>query len=286
MLIILHYPFLYPAIVLTLVLSLLFSYLGFHVIRRGVIFVDLALAQMAGLGMSVALALGFCEDGNSAYLLSLAFTMLGALLFAFFRKGQHLLPIEALIGITYVGAITLSLLLLEKSAQGTEHVREMLMGTLFTTDWTKVRSIALIAALLATVHILFRKRFLSITDSPETAAANGQSILGWDLLFYVLFGLIVNGAVRVAGVLPVFAFLTIPASVAAFTGGSTLTRLVIGAMAGILGCIVGLEGAMRLDLAAGPSIIGTLLGLLFIAVLIALFRGKLTKRALHKDSGQ
>lgn len=258
-----HYPFMIPALVISLVLAGSHTYLGYHVVQRGVIFVDLALAQIAALGAGVAIVLGWGENAPiQTYFMSLAFTLAGAVIFSFFRKTQSKVPIEALIGITYAAAITMTLLILEKSATGTEHVKEMLVGTILTVSWKEVLRTSVLYGIVGIVHWLTRAKLFMVTKYPDKATAAGVKIWWWDFLFYMTFGIIVTSAVRIAGVLLVFSLLTMPTVAAIFCVSKTAHRIIFGWIFGIAACVLGLEVSLRQDLAAGPAIIGLLLLLL------------------------
>jgi zinc/manganese transport system permease protein len=194
--------------------------------------------------------------------MSLSFTLLGALLFVVFRSRRQKVPIEALIGITYAGAIALSLIVLEKSATGTEEIKEMLTGALLTVSPKELMFIAALASGIGLVHWLARKQLLLVTEDPEGARGKGMKLWWWDFIFYATFGLIVTSSVKVAGVLLVFAFLIIPsvAAMAAVKGISS--RLMFGWLFGLAGCVGGLELSMRLDWSTGPTIVAVFLVLL------------------------
>jgi zinc/manganese transport system permease protein len=258
-----QYHFAWMALLLCLVLAGIYSYLGYHVVRRGVIFVDLSLAQVAALGSSVGVLLGWGEQFPvQNYLMSLSFTLLGALLFVVFRRRRQRVPIEALIGITYAGAIALSLIVLEKSASGTEEIKEMLTGALLTVSPKELLFISVLASGIGLVHWLARKQLLLVTEDPEAARGKGMKLWWWDFVFYATFGLIVTSSVKVAGVLLVFAFLIIP-SVAAMSAVRGISRrLAFGWLFGIAGCVGGLELSMRMDWSTGPTIVAVFLALL------------------------
>ena len=258
-----QYHFALTALLLCLVLTGAYSYFGYHVVRRGVIFVDLSLAQVAALGSSVGVLLGWGEQCPvQNYLMSLSFTLLGSLLFVVFRGRRQKVPIEALIGITYAGAIALSLIVLEKSATGTEEIKEMLSGALLTVSPGAVGFIAALAAGIGAVHWLARRQLLLVTEDPEGARARNMKLWWWDLVFYATFGLIVTSSVKVAGVLLVFAFLIIPAVAATLAAQSVRRRLLFAWLFGITGCVAGLELSMRLDWSSGPTIVAVFLVLL------------------------
>jgi zinc/manganese transport system permease protein len=260
-----HYSFMLPAIVVCLILAGIHTYFGYHIVERGVIFVDLSLSQIAALGASVGILLGWGENAPMLnFFISLLFTFGGAVLFAFLRKSQNTAPMEALIGISYAGAIALSLLVLEKSATGTEHIKEMLVGTILTVSWHDLSELGGIVAVVGIIHFLVRKKLFAISENPELAAEKKWRIWLWDIVFYATFGIVVTSSVKIAGVLLIFSLLIIPAVTALISTKGTVKRVVFGWVMGILGCVLGLEASLRGDLAAGPSIIATLLVLLLV----------------------
>jgi zinc/manganese transport system permease protein len=260
-----HYPFMLPALCVCLILAGIHTYFGYHIVERGVIFVDLSLSQIAALGASVAILLGWGENAPFLnFCMSLAFTLGGAVLFAFLRKSQNAAPMEALIGISYAGAIALSLLVLEKSATGTEHIKEMLVGTILTVPWKDVIQLGIIVFVVGIIHLISRKRLFLISENPEKALENKLKLWWWDIVFYATFGIVVTSSVKVAGVLLIFSLLIIPAVTAVLSVAGTVKRVVFGWIFGIIGCALGLEVSLRGDFAAGPSIIATLLALLLL----------------------
>jgi zinc/manganese transport system permease protein len=262
-----HYPFMLPAVAICLVLAGIHTYFGYHVVERGVIFVDLSLSQIAALGASVAILFGWGENAPTlSFLVSLGFTLGGAVLFAFLRKSQKAAPMEALIGITYAGAIALSLLVLEKSATGTEHIKEMLVGTILTVSWHDVLQLGLIVFAVGIIHWLSRKKLFLVSEHPARAAEQGVRLWWWDIVFYATFGVVVTSSVKVAGVLLIFSLLIIPAIAAIISTSGTVRRVVLGWVIGLVGCVLGLEVSLRGDFAAGPSIIATLLAIMLLCV--------------------
>jgi zinc/manganese transport system permease protein len=263
---VLQLPFLQVALVLCLVLVGIHAYLGYHVVRRGVIFVDLALAQMASLGASVAALAGWTSGPAwRPWACSFGFALGGALLFALFRQRRERYPLEALIGITYAGAVALSMILLEKSATGTEEIKEMLVGSLYTVSWGQVLETAGLYAAVGAVHWFARRRFLLISEDAEEARRRGMKVAPWDFLFYATFALVVTSSVRLAGVLVVFALLVLPAT-AALSRPAGAGRIPFGWVFGAVGCVLGLESSARWDWPAGPAVI---LSLLCLLVLVA-----------------
>jgi zinc/manganese transport system permease protein len=265
-----HYPFMLPALAVCLILAGIHTYFGYHIVQRGVIFVDLSLSQIAALGASVALILGWGDEAPlKAFCVSLGFTFGGAVLFAFLRRSQKIVPMEALIGIAYAGAIALSLLVLEKSATGTEHIKEMLVGTILTVSWHDVVQLGVLVLAVGVVHFVTRKKLFLVSEQPQEAEKKGVRIWWWDIVFYATFGLAVTSSVKVAGVLLVFSLLIIPAVSAMICMAGTTRRIVFGWLFGIAGCVAGLEASLRFDCAAGPTIITTLLTLLIVSAIVA-----------------
>lgn len=266
-------PFFRTAAVTALVLAGIHAYLGFHVVRRGVLFVDLALAQMAALGVALAIVLGKDHEGLAAYLLALGATIVGAALFAWLRGRARQIPLEAFIGIVFASAQALVFLLLEKTPSGAEHVKETLVGSLFTVDPRFVLRIAGVYALVGLVHVALRRNFFEITNDPSGARARGRKIFLWDFLFYATFGLVVTLAVQIAGVLLVFGFLVIPAVAGLMTSTRTGVALSVGWGFAVVASVLGLLGSVAWDLPAAPSILVTLtLMLLVLGGALALWR--------------
>ncbi|MCX5754205.1 MAG: metal ABC transporter permease [Candidatus Krumholzibacteria bacterium] len=260
---ILQYHFVLKALALCLILTGIHTYLGYHVVRRGIFFIDLSLAQVAALGSSVGVLLGWGHGlPVQNYLVSLAFTMLGALLFVLFRRSHERMPIEALIGITYAGAMALSLIVLERSASGTEEIKEMLAGSILTVSNRELLFIAALYSCVGLIHWIARRPLLLVTENPGEAKRRGMRLWSWDLVFYATFGFVVTSSVKVAGVLLVFAFLIIPAVAATVAVRGAARRIVFGWLFGVIGCIGGLELSLRLDWSPAPTIIATFLVLL------------------------
>src|SRR5919204_61406 len=192
-----------------LVLSINHVYLGIHVIARKVIFVDLALAQIAALGATYALTLGYDPYGDSfkVSLFSLAFTFVGAAAFAIARMRKEKVPQEAFIGIIYAAASAAAILILSKSATGGEELKHMLVGDVLLVSFPTVVHMALLYGSIGIFHVIFRKKFLAISIDPESAEAAGLNIRFWDTLFYMSFGVVIAKSVAIVGVLLVFSYL-------------------------------------------------------------------------------
>jgi zinc/manganese transport system permease protein len=251
-------PFFRTAAVAALVLAGIHAYLGFHIVRRGVLFVDLALAQMAALGVALGVVLGREHDEVGSYLLALGMTFVGAALFAWLRGRARTVPLEAFIGVVFATAQALVFLVLEKSPAGPEHLKETLVGSLYTVDPKHIGRVAGLYAVIGLIHFLLRRPFFEITNDPQGARARGRRLFLWDLLFYATFGFVVTSSVQIAGVLLVFGFLVIPAVAGLMATQRTGLALAIGWVFGFVAGVVGLLGSVQMDLPAAPSILVTL----------------------------
>jgi zinc/manganese transport system permease protein len=249
--------FLLPAIAATLIMAGIHAYLGLHVVERGVIFVDLSLAQIASLGAAVAVWQGYDPHGPAIYWMSLGFTLFGALIFAVIKGQEANIPQEAIIGISYAVASAAVILTMSKSTGEAEHLKSMLVGNILSVQWPEVGKTAAIYSVIGFVHWLFRKRFLEISIDPKGAAARGVPVRLWDFLFYGSFGFVVSSSVAIAGVLLVFCFLIVP-SVGAMLFARTIgKRLAIGWIMGIFVSILGMYFSVLFDLPTGATIVCT-----------------------------
>ncbi|MEZ4600902.1 MAG: metal ABC transporter permease [Syntrophotaleaceae bacterium] len=238
-----------------LVLAGIHCYLGLHVVLRGVIFVDLALAQIAALGGAVALLSGHEPGSVAAFGYSLAFTFVGAAVFALGRFRDERIPQEAVIGITYAVASAVAVLILDRSVHGQEEIKAMLLGSILFVGWAEVGKTFALYLAVGAVHFFLRKPFLEISTDVNAARASGRIIWFWDLVFYATFGLVVTSSVAIAGVLLVFTLLVVPAACAMLFLDRIMPRLLAGWSLGFLGCSAGLFLSVRGDLPTGPAIV-------------------------------
>lgn len=259
-------------LVACLLLPGIFVYLGLHIVKREIIFVDLALAQMAALGTCLGILLGHEADSWTAYGWSLGLTLLGAAIFTFTRNSRHKVPQEALIGIVYVVAAAAGLLLLSRNPEGNEELRRTLVGEVLLVRPVEIgRAFALFLAVGA-VHFMFRRQFMAISFDPARAVREGISVRLWDFLFYVLFGIVVTSFVHIGGVLLVFSYLIVPAVCGSFLAERLAARLAIGWLAATAGSMLGLYASFTLDLPTGAAIVCALAVLLLLAGAASLFR--------------
>ena len=249
-------------------------YLGLHIVRREIIFVDLALAQMAALGTCVAVLLGCNLDSPAAYLWSLGLTLFGAAVFTLTRNTQRRVPQEALIGSVYVVAAAAGLLLLSRNPEGNEELRRTLVGDVLLVRPVEVGRTFALYVVIGIVHFVFRRQFLRISFEPDRAIHDGLRVRLWDFLFYGLFGLVVTSFVHIGGVLLVFSYLIVPAVCASFLVDSLAARLAIGWVTATLGSLIGLYASFALDLPTGAAIVCALGLLLIMTGAFAGFRGR------------
>jgi zinc/manganese transport system permease protein len=259
-------PFLLWPFMASLILTGIHAYLGVHVVERGVIFVDLALAQIAALGATIAILVGMDPHGQGAYWLSLGFTFIGAGIFAFARTRRGHIPQEAFIGIAYAVASAAAILAMSKATGETEHLKDMLVGNILAVSRHEVLKTAILYGVIGLFHYIFRRRFLLISTNPEQAEAQGMSIRFWDFLFYASFGFVVTSSVAIAGVLLVFCYLIVPSVGAMLFADKVGRRLAIGWTMGTLVSALGVYFSVLLDLPTGATIVCT-----FGAVLVAMF---------------
>jgi len=266
----------------SLVIAGIHAYLGVHVVERGVIFVDLALAQIAAFGAAMALVLpiaGGDPHAPAVYWLSLAFTLIGAVLFSTVRSRRARIPQEAIIGISYAVASAASILAMSKATSESEHLRDMLVGNILAVSWDDVAQTAALYAVIGAFHYIFRRRFLEISIDPERAEAQGSSIKFWDFLFYASFGFVVTRSVSIAGVLLVFCYLIVPSVGAMMYAEAIGTRLAIGWTMGTVVSGLGVYLSLILDLPTGATIVCTF-GL--VLVLMALARPLVRRAAVQE----
>jgi zinc/manganese transport system permease protein len=234
----------------------LLVYLGLHVVKREVIFVDLALAQVATFGTCIALILGHHFDDRITFWISLAVTFVGAAFFSWSRNvTKSAVPQEAVIGITFVVAAAGVILLLSRVAGGKEELENLLTGDILNVNLGEIGPRAVLFAALGAFYAVFHKNFVRISSDPDQAIASGMRVRLWDFLFYAAFALVVVSFVRIAGVLLTFAYLIVPAVCGAMLAEQWARRLVIGWGVAVAASVLGLWSSYKLDLPTGAAIV-------------------------------
>jgi zinc/manganese transport system permease protein len=261
----LKYPFL-----ASLILTGIHAYLGVHVVERGVIFVDLALAQIAALGATVAIIVGMDPHGRASYWISLAFTFVGAAIFALARTRRGHIPQEAFIGIAYAVASATAILLMSKATGETEHLKDMLVGNILAVSKGEVLKTAGLYGAVGLFHYIFRNKFLAISLNHDKAEQLGINVRLWDFLFYASFGFVVTSSVAIAGVLLVFCYLIVPSVGAMLFADRVGPRLAIGWTMGTLVSALGCLLSVQLDTPTGATIVVTFGGVLLLMFFVHL----------------
>jgi zinc/manganese transport system permease protein len=244
----------------SLILTGIHAYLGVHVVERGVIFVDLSLAQIAALGAAIAILLpvtGGDPHAPIVYWISLGFTFIGAAVFSTIRGHNARIPQEAIIGICYAVASGAAILAMSKATSESEHLKDMLVGNILAVSWPEVGKTAALYGAIGLFHYVFRKQFLAISLDHSGSAAAGVSVRFWDFLFYASFGFVVTSSVAIAGVLLVFCYLIVPSVAAMLYADSIGRRLAIGWTMGTVVSALGVYLSLVLDLPTGATIVCT-----------------------------
>lgn len=295
-------PFLIAPLVACLVIAPLHCYMGLHVIKRGVIFVDLALAQCAALGAAAALLIGpfiypsaehqavhvggpspesgpvvqmeavagpsETRDRWLAQGMSVVFALLGAVLLSFGRFRSERVPHEAVIGIVFVVGAAVSVLILSKAPHGHERMEAMLVGNILFVRWPQITTMGLLYLLLGAMHFVVRKPLLEISRDVAAAERAGRRVRLWDCLFYGSFALMVTQSVSIAGLLVVFSYLIIPAACATLLVGQFCAQLGLACLVSALTTIAGLLVSALADLPTGSCLVGCLGLVLVICVVL------------------
>ena len=262
-------------IVACVLLPWLLVYLGLHVVQRGIIFIDIAMAQMASLGICVAVLLHLDLESPVTFAIGLLFTLVGAAIFSVTGKRTSQVPQEAVIGIAYVVAAAAAVLLLSRAAEGDEQIKQMLVGNILLVTPMDVWKCFGLFVLVGILHFILRRNFLLVSFDRAGAYEKGLRVRWWDFLFYAAFGLVVTSFVRIAGVLLVFSYLIVPAVCGINVATSLGRRLLIGWLIALVGGIGGLFLSFWWDLPSGAAIVCTFGALLIVVS----FAGLLRKRS-------
>ena len=266
-------------IVACVLLPWLLVYLGLHVVQRGIIFIDIAMAQMASLGICVAVLMRLDLESPATFGIALGFTLVGAAIFSFTGKRESKVPQEAVIGIAYVVAAAAAVLRLSRAAEGDEEIKNMLVGNILLVTPTDVWKCFGLFTLVGIFHFAFRKKFLPVSFDRETSFQQGLRVRLWDFLFYASFGFVVTSFVRIAGVLLVFTYLIVPAVCGINLASTFRNRLLIGWALSLLGGVAGLFLSFQFDLPSGAAIVCTFGALLILVTIVTALR-----RAIRSDS--
>jgi len=249
---------LFPAFIVCVLMVITHTYLGLHVLARGIIFIDLALAQVAALGVSVAFLLGKESHGWESQLFAFIATLIFAFAFAKLRNIRDKIAREVTIGIVYVVATALSIVILSRSNQGMEELKSLFNGNILWTSWQEIAVIAVLYSLVITLHAVYRRKFLQLSFAEDEKST--PSFI-WEFLFFASFAVVITLAVNVAGILLVFAFLIIPTFSASLIVAGFTRQMLVGWLISLIGCVAGLFLAYHFDLPVGATIV-SILGIL------------------------
>ncbi len=262
--------FIFNALKISVIMGLLLSYLGVHVVERGIVFVDLALGQISMLGIAVANFIG-----EEQTLISILFTMTGAFFLSFLKIKDKRIKQEAVIGIVYAVASALTVLFISKSPHGESGISEVLFGSVFTVTNEQIVAMAIVFGIVGAVHYIFRKKFFELTEKFSTHNIEAIGVFNlWNFLFYLSIGIAIVLAVRSAGVIPVFSYLIIPPVSAMLLSRTRVVTVIISLFAAAAGSFFGLLFSTHYDFPAGSSVVAILGGIFVcsVAVRFLLFR--------------
>ena len=268
-------PFMVQAFAAAVITGILLSYLGVHVVGRGIVFVDLALGQISSLGVAFA---AFIGAGMTS--IPIIFTLVGALLMSFINIRDKRLKQEAIIGILYAFASALTVLLISKTPHGDSDIQEVLFGNILSVSWAQITTMGLFFGGIALMHLIFFNKFFGLTKSFENGENHLAGIFNiWNFLFYISIGLAIVFAVKINGVIPVFSFLIIPAVSAIMLSKKDITVFIISFIISILASFFGLSFAFHYDFPAGSSIVAILGGIFILASLFKIIKRLAFKKA-------
>jgi len=283
--------FLIVPLLASIVLLTITSYFGIHVLKREIIFIDIALAQVAALGSVFAVFLEHQLDmhevtagsihlsGIITYLASLVFCLIAALIFTYLKNPKIKVPVEAFIGIAYAVATTAAVIILDKGTGGDVHVHEMLTGAILWTTWPQLIRLVIIVAIIGTFHLIYRGKFIPLSENYLSSDKQSRHYKRWDFLFYFSFSIVIIEAIHIGGILTIFAFLILPASISALFARRWDQRIFFGLLSGIIATFLGLFLSWTYDITCSPLIILILGVILVLAVIVKGFLKQKTNTA-------
>ena len=272
--------FMLAPFVACLLLIAIMVYFGIHVIKREIIFIDIALAQIAAFGSAVSIVLhelnigqhSVGDEHGSRTFMAYLFCTLAAGFFTLFKNKNIKIPLEAIIGIAYAVAATGAVIILDKGAGGDVHVHDMLVGAILWVTWHQILRFFIIIIVVGGFHYFFRQKFMALTQNYLSGDISVSNSKLWDFLFYFSFGIVIVEAVSLGGILTIFAFLIIPASISSLFSDRWSSRILIGLGIGGVATISGLYLSWVMDVPSSPTIILFLGFCLLVSLLIRLFR--------------
>src|SRR4030042_5790835 len=276
--------FLSAPIAISVLLAGILSYFGDHILSRGIIFIDIAVAQIAALGTMIGLLLGFAEESLNVQMISYLFTVIIIAIFALTKFHKQVIPQEAIIGIIYCIGLGLAMLLAERIPGGSNFISKTITGNLLWVTWDKVLNCLIMFLIIGIIHLLFWKHFMVISDTKNGLAYSLWKTRAYELIFYITFSIVIVKAVPVGGVFLAFTLLIAPTAAATLFTQSWKKRFIWSWIIGILGSIFGMYISYTLNISNAPSIV-TLLGtVVFLLAFGKLAVRKLTKININKEN--
>ncbi len=270
--------FLAAPITISVLFAGILSYFGNHILTRGIIFIDIALAQIAALGTMIGLLVGFADGSTEVEIISLIFTLAIISVFALTKFEKQTIPQEAIIGIIYGLGLGLAMLLAEKIPGGSNYITKTITGNILWVTWEDVSSSAILIAGVAIIHLIFRKQFIAISESKENLPFSISKVRIYELIFYITFGFVVVKAVPIGGIFLIFVLLIAPTAIVTLFTQNWINRFVWSWVIGIVGSIIGIYISYDLNISNGPAIV-TLLGItVFVLAFVKIVMGKMIKK--------
>ena len=264
--------FLAPPITASVILAGLLSFFGNHILSRGIIFIDIAIAQIAALGTMIGLLLGLAEQSALVQVLSYIFTLGIISLFALTKFRDQRIPQEAIIGIIYCVGLGLASLFAEKIPGGSNFITKTITGNILWVTWKQMWPLVFLLLVVVLIHSFFGKHFIKISSEPNGYPFSPKRLRMYELLFYVSFGLVIVKSVQIGGIFLVFILLIAPSTAATLFTNTWKTRFIWSWIIGIIGSVIGMYLSYSLNISNGPAIVCLLGIIVFILAFIVLAR--------------
>jgi len=268
-----HLNFMVQAFIISIITGLFLSYLGVHVVGRGIVFVDLALGQVSSLGGAFAVFVGY-----GLTTIPLIFTLIAAFLISMIDILDKRLKLEAIIGIIYAFSSAATVMLISKTPHGDSDIQEVLFGNILSVNKQEMTITCIVFGALILLHLIFQKKFFALTESYEIGKIEKKGFNIWNFLFYISIGLSIVFAVKISGVIPVFSYLIIPSVCAIMLAKSNKAVVIIAMLVSFLGSFIGLNVSFHFDFPAGSSIVASLGSIFILVSLVPLIKHFLLKK--------
>ncbi len=268
-----HLNFMVQAFIISIITGLFLSYLGVHVVGRGIVFVDLALGQVSSLGGAFAVFVGY-----GLTTIPLIFTLIAAFLISMIDILDKRLKLEAIIGIIYAFSSAATVMLISKTPHGDSDIQEVLFGNILSVNKQEMTITCIVFGALILLHLIFQKKFFALTESYEIGKIEKKGFNIWNFLFYISIGLSIVFAVKISGVIPVFSYLIIPSVCAIMLAKSNKAVVIIAMLVSFLGSFIGLNVSFHFDFPAGSSIVASLGSIFVLVSLVPLIKHFLLKK--------